>query len=495
MILQQNLKSFFFKKPILIFIFFVGNSLLAQVQNNEILYIGDNTSVYLSSNTYYFGAGLAQTKTTRTALTYGKLTFSSTATWSGASSSHFVDGYASTKGATAFVFPIGQSGVYAPAGVIPSSSAGVDGAYFRANPNTIGTTLDANVKAISLIEYWDIRGAVANAKISLTWRASSDITNLTLFEGTTISSLSNLALLGYDGTKWVLIPSTVDATSILGGISTLLEGSITSDAIVNLNSYSAFTLGSISTSNTTIISACDSYVWLVDGNTYTSSGNYSVVTGSHIDKLDLTITPSSDNVTIVSACNSYTWNGTTYTTSGIKTGTTTNCVTEKLDLTINTTVSPTGSALQTFCGSETVSLLNATGTGIVWYDAATLGIVVPNPTVLVDGTTYYASQTIDGCESTTRLAVTASVGACLDLENFDATNLQWYPNPTTGILNINYSKNIEEVSVINLLGQTLFTNKTKANEVQLDLSKLPTASYFVKVVSDGKSKIIKVIKQ
>ncbi|WP_367277963.1 T9SS type A sorting domain-containing protein [Flavobacterium sp.] len=39
------------------------------------------------------------------------------------------------------------------------------------------------------------------------------------------------------------------------------------------------------------------------------------------------------------------------------------------------------------------------------------------------------------------------------------------------------------------------SNKTKANEVQLDLSKLPTASYFVKVVSDGKSKIIKVIKK
>ncbi|MDD5150996.1 MAG: hypothetical protein PHC28_11070, partial [Flavobacterium sp.] len=244
MILQQNMKSFFFKKGILILISFLGNSLLAQVQNNEILFIGDNTSVYLSSNTYYFGAGLAQTKTTRTALTYGKLTFSPTATWSGASSSHFVDGYASTKGATAFVFPIGQSGVYAPAGVIPSSSTGVDGAYFRANPNTIGTTLDANVKAISPIEYWDIRGAVANAKISLTWRASSDITNLTQFEGTTISSLSNLTLAGYDGLKWVLIPSTVDATSILGGASTLLDGSITSDANVNLNSYSAFSLGS-----------------------------------------------------------------------------------------------------------------------------------------------------------------------------------------------------------------------------------------------------------
>uniref|UniRef100_UPI00374FE589 T9SS type A sorting domain-containing protein n=1 Tax=Flavobacterium sp. TaxID=239 RepID=UPI00374FE589 len=249
-----------------------------------------------------------------------------------------------------------------------------------------------------------------------------------------------------------------------------------------------------SSDNVTTVSACNSYFW--NGTTYTTSG---IKTGPTLncitEKLDLTITPSSDNVTIVSTCDSYTWNGTTYTTSGIKTGPTANCVTEKLDLTINTTTAPTGLASQTFCSSETVSLLNATGTGIIWYDAATLGAVVTGSTLLVDGTTYYASQTISGCESSTRLAVTVTAGGCLGLDNFDAANLLWYPNPTKGILNITYSKNIEEISVINLLGQTLFTNKTKANEVHLDLSKLSTDTYFVKVVSEGKSKMIKVIKQ
>ena len=40
------------------------------------------------------------------------------------------------------------------------------------------------------------------------------------------------------------------------------------------------------------------------------------------------------NTTPVTACDSYAWNGTTYTASGLYTGTTANCVTEKLDLTI-----------------------------------------------------------------------------------------------------------------------------------------------------------------
>lgn len=83
----------------------------------------------------------------------------------------------------------------------------------------------------------------------------------------------------------------------------------------------------------------------------------------------------------------------------------------------------------------------------------------------------------------------------LGVEDFDMSGFKFYPNPTSSILNINYSKEISEVSVINLLGQTLLNNKTNATDVKLDLSGLPMATYFVKVTSDGKSKMIKVIKQ
>jgi len=44
-----------------------------------------------------------------------------------------------------------------------------------------------------------------------------------------------------------------------------------------------------STSNTTTASACDSYTWSVDGNTYTQSGTYSSVSGCHTEILSLVI--------------------------------------------------------------------------------------------------------------------------------------------------------------------------------------------------------------
>jgi len=76
--------------------------------------------------------------------------------------------------------------------------------------------------------------------------------------------------------------------------------------------------------------------------------------------------------------------------------------------TINTPVTPTGSANQTFCSatSPTLASLAVTGTGLVWYDAATLGNVLPSSTVLT-ATTYYVASNDGTCESS-RLAITTT---------------------------------------------------------------------------------------
>ncbi|OXB25535.1 hypothetical protein B0A80_00215 [Flavobacterium tructae] len=80
-------------------------------------------------------------------------------------------------------------------------------------------------------------------------------------------------------------------------------------------------------------------------------------------------------------------------------------------VTINDTQGPTGNTSQTFCASTnaTVASLSVTGTAIKWYDAAIGGNVVTSSTALTNGTIYYASQTVNGCESTTRLEVTATI--------------------------------------------------------------------------------------
>ena len=102
-----------------------------------------------------------------------------------------------------------------------------------------------------------------------------------------------------------------------------------------------------STSNSTTIIKCDSsYFWSVTGLPYTTSGTYTN-TGTnsngciHTETLDLTINNSTSSTTNKTACDSYIWpvTGQTFTTSGIYTNISTNtagCVhIDTLDLTIN----------------------------------------------------------------------------------------------------------------------------------------------------------------
>uniref|UniRef100_UPI000688E2EA T9SS sorting signal type C domain-containing protein n=1 Tax=Flavobacterium denitrificans TaxID=281361 RepID=UPI000688E2EA len=80
--------------------------------------------------------------------------------------------------------------------------------------------------------------------------------------------------------------------------------------------------------------------------------------------------------------------------------------------TINTTPSaPTGTSGQSFCSgaSPTVGNLTATGTAIQWYATSSGGSALATTTALTNGTHYYATQTANGCESTSRLDVTVTI--------------------------------------------------------------------------------------
>jgi hypothetical protein len=153
----------------------------------------------------------------------------------------------------------------------------------------------------------------------------------------------------------------------------------------------------------------------------------------------LTLTYWSDNTatTALTTASAVTTSGTYY----IKAVNANGC--EKImpvTVTINVTSAPTGAATQTFCGSANITQLVATGSGVKWYDAATGGNLLPNITAigLTNGTTYYASQTVNGCESTTRFAVTAVINAIPSAPNASAqdfcsapTVAQLLPNGST----------------------------------------------------------------
>ncbi|MES2284902.1 MAG: T9SS type A sorting domain-containing protein, partial [Bacteroidota bacterium] len=113
-----------------------------------------------------------------------------------------------------------------------------------------------------------------------------------------------------------------------------------------------------------------------------------------------------------------------------------------------TPLAPTASSPQTFCNSATVSNLLATGTTIQWYDASIGGLALAATTALINGNHYFASQTVNVCESATRFDLIAIIDipaaptgmttqAFCDsatVANLSATGntIQWYADSTGG---------------------------------------------------------------
>ena len=76
---------------------------------------------------------------------------------------------------------------------------------------------------------------------------------------------------------------------------------------------------------------------------------------------------------------------------------------------ISTPLAPSGNAIQNFCYLATIINLTAIGNNIQWYSSPNGGIPVPLNTLLINGNTYYASQTLNGCESLIRFAVNVTI--------------------------------------------------------------------------------------
>jgi gliding motility-associated-like protein len=107
-------------------------------------------------------------------------------------------------------------------------------------------------------------------------------------------------------------------------------------------------------------------------------------------------------------------NTTTYYVDATANGCTTPTRTA-ITLTVQKTPAPTANTNQIFCESQfaTFNDIAITGSNILWYTTNTISTPF-NPAELMFPGTYYASQTINSCESPSRLAVTVTVYKTVD---------------------------------------------------------------------------------
>lgn len=113
-------------------------------------------------------------------------------------------------------------------------------------------------------------------------------------------------------------------------------------------------------------------------------------------------------------------------------------------------------------------------------------------TGLVSGDTYYVQVWSNAAEQGT---FTMKLSDALVAPSFDKTGFTVYPNPVKDVLNLSYTRAMSNVSIHNLLGQTVMSKNINGTSSQLDLSRLANGTYLVKVTVDDLIQTIKIVKE
>ncbi|MCX6184338.1 MAG: T9SS type A sorting domain-containing protein [Flavobacterium sp.] len=82
----------------------------------------------------------------------------------------------------------------------------------------------------------------------------------------------------------------------------------------------------------------------------------------------------------------------------------------------------------------------------------------------------------------------------LGLDTIKQDEFVLYPNPVNDILMIKSSTIIHKISVYNTLGQLLISKNENSNEFSVDLSSLSNGNYFIRLESNNKNELFKIVK-
>jgi hypothetical protein len=213
----------------------IGGSSATSVYNLTM----NNSGGLLLSKGLSVGGTLTFTDGVITSTASSLLTFSDGSAASGGGTGKYVDGPVRKAGNTAFTFPIGKSGVYAPLSISAPANAtdAFTAEYMRSAASALGSISASGLKLVSGCEYWNLdrSSGTSNVNVTLSWSGSSPCGAAPYIE----DPLS-IVVAHFDGSGWNSFGSD-------GGIT----GDATSGTVTwnNVSEFSPFTLGTTTFDN------------------------------------------------------------------------------------------------------------------------------------------------------------------------------------------------------------------------------------------------------
>lgn len=162
--------------------------------------------------------------------------------------------------------------------------------------------------------------------------------------------------------------------------------------------------------------------------------------------------------------------------------------------TITTNANPTVTfgALATVCdynpsmvltgGLPTGGTYTGPGVNAGSFDPATAGIGTHTIT--------YSYTDGNGCEGSA--TSTINVDGCASIDKTNTIGLSIFPNPTNGLITIQFEGNSANINIVDITGKTISTSTIQSNE-SVDLSSLNAGTYFINVEVDGRKSTERII--
>jgi PKD repeat protein len=174
---------------------------------------------------------------------------------------------------------------------------------------------------------------------------------------------------------------------------------------------------------------------------------------------------------------------TTYTFTPTGGGCTT---TATMDVVVNTNTTPTFSLVGPYCVGDTPDVLPTTSINGVTgtWDAAI--------STSSAGTTTYTFTPSGGCSGSVTMDVV--VNTCVGINEINTESILIYPNPVSETLTIETPNlEIDQVKLINILGETLVSSKIVNSITKMNVSKFSMGVYFVQLI-DNNGQVIRTEK-
>ena len=118
-------------------------------------------------------------------------------------------------------------------------------------------------------------------------------------------------------------------------------------------------------------------------------------------------------------------------------------------------------------------------------------------TGLSENTTYYWQIVTHNCFGSTSSSIWSfTTGTTASVNDYDSKLFTVFPNPVVDILSIEGNAPIDNIEVINQLGQSVITfERSSIINNTINLNKLNTGIYFIRLKSNDTIETLQIIKQ